>query len=120
MRRPEQALHQAVARLLNSALPSTATWFHPANGGYRRKVEAMILKSMGVKAGVPDICLIWEGRAYFIELKAPKGPKPTEHQENMMRELTAAGAAWILCRSVEQVIDALNGWGIPLKARIAA
>jgi len=118
MKRPEQALHQQVSRYLDVALPKTATWFHPANGGYRRKVEAKILKSMGVKAGVPDLVIIWEGRAYFIELKAGTG-KLTEHQVEMMRCLTGAGAGWRCCTSLDGVIETLEGWGIPLKARAA-
>ena len=32
--------------------------FHPANGGWRSRVEAAILKGMGVRAGVPDIIAI--------------------------------------------------------------
>jgi hypothetical protein len=31
--------------------------FHPANGGYRRPVEAKILQGQGVRAGVPDVNL---------------------------------------------------------------
>jgi hypothetical protein len=118
MRRPEQALQKQVARYLDFALPKTATWFHPANGGYRRKAEARIFKGLGVKAGVPDIVIIWEGRAYFIELKAGTN-KLTEHQVNMMRSLTDAGAGWHCCTSLESVTETLDGWGIPLKARAA-
>lgn len=118
MKRPEQALHQSVARYLDGYLPKSATWFHPANGGYRRPIEAKILKSLGVKAGIPDIAIVWEGRAYFIELKAGTG-KLTDHQVNMMRELTDAGAGWRVCMSLDAVIETLKGWGIPLRARAA-
>lgn len=119
MKRPEQALHKTVARYLDLFLPKTATWFHPANGGYRRKVEAAILKGMGVRAGIPDIVIVWEGRAYFIELKAGTG-KLTDHQVNMMRLLTDAGAGWRCCTSLNDVMETLKGWGFPLKARMAA
>ena len=47
--------------------------FHPANGGWRSRVEAAILKGMGVRAGVPDIIAVKGGRGHALELKAPGG-----------------------------------------------
>jgi len=32
--------------------------FHPANGGYRRQVEAARLRGLGVRPGVPDVVAI--------------------------------------------------------------
>ena len=70
-RHPEQDLQRTVAawldiqqrlgRLLYYAIPM---------GGARSKTEAAIFKGLGVKAGVPDIALVFPGgRAAFIELK---------------------------------------------------
>src|SRR5215467_15686375 len=47
--------------------------FHPANGGYRKPVEAAILKGLGVVAGVPDLIAIHNGRVFAMEIKAPGG-----------------------------------------------
>jgi hypothetical protein len=33
-------------------------YFHPANGGYRRPVEAAIMKALGVRAGVSDLIFL--------------------------------------------------------------
>jgi hypothetical protein len=40
--------------------------FHPANGGWRSRTEAAILKELGVVAGVPGIILMREGRTYAL------------------------------------------------------
>lgn len=38
--------------------PELAFWFHPPNGGLRGSKKARgVLKAMGTKRGVPDICL---------------------------------------------------------------
>ncbi len=51
MKRPEQALHRAVAAFLDVALPDGAAWTTIEPGGYRTKAEAGIAKARGVKAG---------------------------------------------------------------------
>ena len=43
--------------------------FHVPNGGTRNKIEAMQLKASGVVAGIPDLILIHDSKAYGIELK---------------------------------------------------
>lgn len=46
--------------------------FHVPNGGFRHKAEAAKLRAMGVRSGVPDICLPVRRGSYsglFIELK---------------------------------------------------
>jgi hemin uptake protein HemP len=71
--RPEQQLQKAVLDHLRwRAVPCTFA-FHPANGGARSPVEARILKSQGVVAGVPDIIILHDGRTYGLELKAAEG-----------------------------------------------
>jgi hypothetical protein len=72
--RPEQQIQRAVFKHLALRGAPAMFAFHPANGGWRSRVEAAILKGMGVKAGVPDIIAIKNGRCYALELKAPDGP----------------------------------------------
>jgi hypothetical protein len=77
--RPEQQLQKAVLDHLRwRAVPCTFA-FHPANGGWRSAVEACILKSQGVVAGVPDVIVVHNGKTYGLELKAAggRGATPT-------------------------------------------
>ena len=71
--RPEQQIQRAVFEHLAVRAASTVFAFHPANGGWRSRVEAAILKGMGVRAGVPDIIAIKDARCYALELKASNG-----------------------------------------------
>jgi hypothetical protein len=118
-RRPEQALHIAVADFLRVALPAHVIWNHVPNGGARSKAEAGIFKEMGVRAGWPDIQIIHKGRLYGIELKADRR-KPSDAQEKCHADLMLAGADVDTCRSLDEVERRLKLWGIPLIGRIAA
>src|SRR6266566_1473429 len=72
-RRPEDAIQRAVFQHLRARGAPGLFAFHPANGGYRKPVEAAIMKSLGVVAGVPDVIVIHAGRCYALEIKAPGG-----------------------------------------------
>lgn len=105
---PEQALHKAVATFLDLALPRTAFWFHPPNGGRRLGVDGAILRRLGVKAGVPDLIIIHDGRIFCIELKAGAHSKLTEPQRRVHHRLMTAGAHVQTCRTVGEVADFLG------------
>jgi len=68
--RPEETLHRGVVRVLLLARAPGVSWYHPANGGSRNAAEAGKLKALGVRPGVPDIALVKDGHAHFLELKA--------------------------------------------------
>jgi hypothetical protein len=120
MNRPEQNLHRAVAQFLDVALPADCWWTTIGHGwGKMNKATAGIAKTCGVKAGVPDILIVYRGRAYFIELKAAKGTESAA-QKATAALLSDAGARRAVARSIENVAWALEVWGIPLRAKIGA
>lgn len=118
MKRPEDAIQRQVTAYLDVALPESAVWFAVPNGGKRSKIEAAIMKGLGVKAGVPDLCIIWDCRVFFIELKAP-GRYMTKAQQETVGRLQYAGALCCVCRSLDEVIEWLDAAGIPMRARAA-
>src|SRR5215216_6262201 len=65
--------------------------FHVPNGGARRRVEAAILKGLGVVAGVPDVVAISAGRAFCLELKTATG-RISAAQRATHEAMRAAGA----------------------------
>ena len=77
--RPEAAIQRCVFQHLRARGAPGVFAFHPANGGYRKPIEAAMLKAMGLVAGVPDVIAIHQGRVYGRELKA-EGGKPTPKQ----------------------------------------
>ena len=120
MNRPEEALQRQVAAFLDIALPEDAVWWHtPNQRGTRSKVENMILKGLGVKAGIPDILILYDTILHVIELKA-EGQYLNSAQKVMLQRLSDAGAAnGGINRSLDDVIRTLEEFGIPLKARAA-
>lgn len=113
----ELALHVSVARFLDAALPKDAFWSTIAHGGFRLPISvAKRLRAMGLKKGVPDLFVIHNGRTVFLELKVP-GNYPTPEQKAVMANIEQAGGFCFVCRSLEEVADAL-GQFIPLKLRL--
>ena len=114
----EEQIQKAVAAYLDHALPFDAVWWHTPNGGHRHAAVAAKLKAQGVKRGIPDITILWQRRAIFIELKA-KGGSLSDAQKQMQSDLTLAGAVVLpVARSVDGVADFLEGLGIPLRGRL--
>ncbi len=56
----EMKLQIAVSSYLDYALPNIL-YFAVPNGGSRNLIEAALLKKAGVKAGVADLLLFWNG-----------------------------------------------------------
>ena len=117
MNRAEQRLHIACVSFLRQAAPDLA-FFHPANGGYRTPREAALFKALGVRAGVPDLCLILapEGRAAFIEFKSAQG-RPSAAQTEFAGLCDRSGALWAVARSLGDLEAILLRWEVPLRAR---
>ena len=63
----EDAIQRAVFEHLAAHGVHVVFAFHPANGGYRRPVEAARLKGLGVRPGVPDVVAVHRGQVYAIE-----------------------------------------------------
>jgi hypothetical protein len=116
-KQPEDALHRDVARYLARVLTDETVWFHPPNGGGRSKREGAKFKAQGVKAGVADIVLVYQGRHFEIELKSATG-KQSESQEAWQAALERAGGKYVVSKSVEDVKMALRDFGIPTRETI--
>lgn len=114
----EDDLQRAVMQFLDLALPADGIAYAVPNGGKRSPRTAARFKGMGLKAGIPDIAVIYRGRAAFVELKAKRGVMSVA-QKAMQRRLIYCGAEVCLCRSVADVEASLRECGIPLRARVS-
>jgi hypothetical protein len=115
----EREIQAAVAQFLNFALPADAMFHHSPMEGKRGWKAQADLKSSGAQAGFPDIVILWQGRAFTIELKAPK-KYLSPVQKVAHRRLEKAGIPIRVCHSVTEVAMTLADWSIPLSARVAA
>jgi hypothetical protein len=109
--RPEDAIQRAVFEHIAMRGSPDVFAFHPANGGRRSRIEAAILKGLGVRAGVPDVIAIKAGCAFALELKAPGG-RITETQHGAHTALRAAGAAVVTTYGLDDALDQLERWGL--------
>jgi hypothetical protein len=108
---PEQSLQRAVATYLSRVL-AAPTFFTAIGHGGGGKLRGAILKGMGVWAGVPDILIINRGRCLWIELKTAKG-RLSPVQIAAQQLLVAAGCSVTVCRSIDDVRERLEVWGVP-------
>ena len=115
----EGDLQRAVHQYLTVALPPDAVHFAIPNGLMRSKTAAARARGEAVRAGIPDLCVIFRGRAAFIELKTPRGVQ-SQAQRDMANKLIYAGAAVCLCKSVQEVERSLLEACIPLRGQVAA
>ena len=100
--------------------PELRRLHHVPNGGYRSKAEAGRFKAMGVKAGVPDICLPVPHRGYhglYIEMKAKDG-KLSEKQIEWLRDLSADGYFCRVCYGADEAIAAITWYVQKERVRI--
>lgn len=119
----EDILHMRVAKYLDL---TGLLWFHPPNGGFRRKTEAIRFKKMGVKPGVPDILIVCpfdtDERWYpglAVELKTKSGVM-TKSQKYWRDRLKSEGWKHSVCRSLDDVIGVVEdcyGMRVKVKSR---
>tara|TARA_Y100000310_G_scaffold78277_2_gene74904 strand:- start:2285 stop:2662 length:378 start_codon:yes stop_codon:yes gene_type:complete len=77
----------------------------------RNAIRMARLKKMGLTPGAADLEIVYQGRAYYIEIKRP-GERQTENQKIFMHWARDAGARYIVVTSPTEVLIALKKWGI--------
>jgi VRR-NUC domain len=108
---PEAQLQRAVVEHLRWRARLGRWWTHIPLGGVRSKVEAAILRGLGTTRGTPDLLIIANGRAYFLELKAPHG-RISDAQHECHEALRAAGATVAVANNIDEALKLLESWQI--------
>lgn len=92
--------------------PELELLHHIPNGGKRNATEAARFKKMGVKAGVPDLCLPVPGGGYgglYIEMKYGKNTT-TPKQEKWIAALRNQGYCVKVCYSATEATQELESY----------
>jgi hypothetical protein len=71
----------------------------------------------GVIAGVPDLIVLHAGRAFLMELKAEDGVV-SDAQRVVGASIIFAGCHFGVVRSIQEVLQHLDAWGIPRQHRL--
>src|SRR5262245_56869164 len=108
-RRQEDQLQRSVLDHLHWRAVDGAFWFHVPSGGWRSPVEAMVFKSLGVTAGVPDLLIVHDGRLYGLELKA-EGGRLSEAQRTTIEAMRRGGAIVAVAQGIDQALAQLEAW----------
>lgn len=101
---PEKRTRTKVMTWLKSQKTTKKIWWFAVIGGGAQT------------PGVPDLCLVVEGRSVWFEFKAPDG-RLTDIQRHMKSQIEAAGGAVFVIRSVEdaerafEIIQQADFWG---------
>ena len=99
--------------------PELQWLFHIPNGGKRSKVEAARFKAMGVKPGVPDLCLAVPRNGYhglYIEMKRREGGKLSADQKKWIDGLQENGYCVHRCDGCHEAEAVLEAY---LRGRIS-
>lgn len=104
MRYKEEQTQVACVQWFGLQYPEYALLLHHSpNGGYRTAYEGKAFKSMGTRAGFPDlIFLLPRGKYPFlcVEFKTDKG-RQTESQKAYQQAVESVGAVYAVCRSFD-------------------
>ena len=77
----------------------------------QRAIQMAALKRDGFKVGFPDLIVYHsDGRVGHIEIKTPKG-RQSDKQKECEATLKGLGHTYVICKSVEDVQNALYKWG---------
>jgi hypothetical protein len=90
--------------------PVLSLMYHIPNEGKRSPSTGARMKKMGLKAGVPDICLpvpVSGFHGLYIELKAGKNTT-TDKQDEWLDALKKQGYATAVCRGWEQAATVIT------------
>lgn len=90
------------------AVPNEAMGNVRTPGGIGRMAK---LKRMGLRSGVADLCFVWQGRAYFLELKR-RLERQTVNQLDFESDAIRARAVYAVAHSFDEAVSILQGWGI--------
>ena len=99
-------------RYMESKFPELETIYHIPNEGKRSHIAGSKQKSMGLKSGMPDLCLPvprGEYSSLYIEMKKIGG-KPTAEQLDRLELLEQYGNAVAICEGAEQAEKVLTAY----------
>lgn len=85
---------------------------HSPNGWKRNAKEAARFKAMGVRAGFPDLMLLYPNKSYpflAMELKSEKG-KQSPYQKEYQSLIESVGGKYIIIRTLDEFIKAVTDY----------
>jgi len=95
----EHRLQTGIYAFLRLALPPDAFVTSIDHARQQSEQSGMRQKARGVRAGIPDMLILYRGEAFWLEVKTPDG-RLTESQKALHSEIVRAGGHVEVVRSV--------------------
>lgn len=98
------------AALQSGKWPELELLYHIPNEGKRSGAAGEALRRMGMKRGVPDLCLPVARRGYhglYVEMKR-KGGRVSKEQGRWVEELKSQGYAAKVCFGFEEAVETIK------------
>lgn len=112
---PEEKRQIAMLRDLRMLAPTIIVWAVP-NGMRTTSWSAGKAKREGMKAGTPDLTLVWNRGCAFVEVKSGTG-MPDANQRETLNRLHRAGQHCGVFRTSASLLAWLKGLGAPVAVR---
>lgn len=106
VKRTEAMIQKACLDWLRLFKKNNDIVFFRANSGAFKTAQGRYVKTG--TPGLSDICVIFNGTFYGVEVKTETG-KMSQSQKKFKQDVEAAGGKYVLCRSVSDLRGVFNG-----------
>ena len=99
------------ARWQEGARPELRNLYAVPNGAKRTRGQGGKQVGLGLRKGVPDLCLAWPAKEFhglYIEMKRERGGRIEPEQHDWAERLIRAGYAHIFAKGADQAIAAIR------------
>ena len=114
MKHPESQIQRAIVQYLSILEGQGKLFFFavPNQGGKGLAKRGAMLKGLGLRAGVPDLCVcLPHGQIQFVEVKTDSGHVSVD-QAKTFAALTLLGFRPDIVRSLDDMIALCREWGL--------
>lgn len=107
----EREIQKALVQHIKQRIRPNVAWHANCAERSAGPKQGAFFKSMGVRAGVPDLYFIKAGKLHALEVKKDKG-RLLPSQTEMHAELMAAGAEVSVAYGLDEALFHLEDWGL--------
>jgi hypothetical protein len=107
--RPEDKIQKTIVAYIEAVVPDVFVFAIP-NAARRTRGGRAGNAVPGLRAGMPDLCFLHEGRPYFVEVKVPGGKGLSRAQVDCRRDLNDLAIEVTIATSIEDIRWALARW----------
>jgi hypothetical protein len=121
---PEHSIQKTICDVLRLELAPAGkvsrdgvVWFSIDHANFAGEIPGIRI-GRGICAGILDTFLLYQGRAYFIEIKTDSPDAILSlAQQSVAAALLTAGGRVAVVRDILEVLDTLDAWSIPRSHR---